>query len=65
MCQGGSGEGLGFVNLRERGGGEGADGEVYVMRNFTSDKSCQFHLLFQESINHQSVYLILFGYMVN
>ena len=49
----------------ERGGGEGADGEVYVMRNFTSDKSCQFHLLFQESINHQSVYLISFGYMVN
>ena len=39
------------------GGGEeeGVDGEVYVMRNFTSDKSYQFHLLFQERIKQSPI----------
>ena len=31
------------------------DGEVYVMRNFTSDKSYQFHLLFQERIKQSPI----------
>ena len=65
MCQGGSGESLGFVNLREGGRGKGRMARCTKVEIFTSDKICHPHLLFQESIKHQSVYLISFGYMVN